>query len=113
MKRSATIFIITLFVMAALDAACQTIAKGNIISDDPFYCYMQKYNDDDSLIWVRFDYWEYIGSYRVKIDPFDTLETLFVNARTYDTTAVTFTATEIKHRFVKNVYLSGNKQVIK
>ena len=113
MKRAIKIILITLLSMAAIDAVCQTKAKGNIISDDDYYCYVQEYNEHDSLVWVRFDTWEYYGSYSVKIDPYDTLETLFINARTYDTTAVTFTANAIKHKFEKNVYLDGTKQVIK
>ena len=98
---------------ASLDAMCQTVAKGNIISDNPYRCYIQEYNDQDSLEWVRFDVWEYSGSYSVKIDTYDRLDVLFVDDMTQDTTTVLFTANAIKRKFKKDLYIDGTKQVIR
>ena len=113
MKRAIRIFILALLFFAALDAISQTIAKGDIICDDEYYCYTKEYYTDSVYKWMRFDTWEYYASYNVKIDPNDSLETIFVNARTSDTTYVKFIGQDVKRRFKKNLYLDGTKQIIK
>lgn len=112
MKRAIKIILITLFCMAVLDGICQTVAKGNIISDNPYKCYIQEYNDQDSLIWVRFDVWEYYGSYSVKIDRYDRLDAMFIDDVTGDSTMVSFTANAVKRKFKKDLYIDGSNQII-
>lgn len=84
------IIAIALVLFGASQLSAQTIAKGDILSNEPYTVLIEHINKDNQKELIRWEVWEYIDAYDVKADAFMRIKAIFLSKCTGDTLATAY-----------------------
>ena len=77
-----------LLLLCPVGMSAQTIAKGEILANEPYIVLIEHINRDNGKEWIRWDIWEYLNEYEVKADSFMRITALFISQCNGDTLAI-------------------------
>lgn len=113
MKTLFTIFriIIGILILTALatTAQGQTIAKGEILSNEPYKVLIEHINRDNKKELIHWEVWEYMDAFEVKADDFMRIKVLFLSRCSGDTLATAyFNGGLSREKIKKDIILDGS-----
>lgn len=103
------IMAIALILFASLSLSAQMVAKGKVHSDSKYEVYIQDFNRSNQPVWVRWEPWEWYQNYHIKVDKYDRITAVWIDACTRDTLAVAhFNGALKKRKYKKLITLDGS-----
>lgn len=113
MKTLLTIFRIIIasavLIGLATEAQGQTIAKGQILSNEPYKVLIEHINRDNQKELIHWEIWEYIDEFEVKADEFMRIKVLFLSRCSGDTLATAYFNGGLSRQKIKeDIILDGS-----
>ena len=113
MKTLLTIFriIVGALILTALatQAQSQTIAKGQILSNEPYKVMIEHINRDNQKELIHWEVWEYYDEFEVKADEFMRIKVIFLSRCSGDTLATAYFNGGLSRQKIKDdIILDGS-----
>lgn len=100
----------TLALALIMTCQAQTKAKGKIESTEPYYAHILHFGQDNTGEWIRWEPWEWLQEYDVKIEPGNRIRVMFISQCSGQVIArVNFTAGHAKEKINQDIALDGSE----